>query len=159
MAETDRPGPEAIVPQSLEQKLKETVPDETKRAELLSLNRVKSITHQEIHRGPLPSPRTLREYDKIKKGLAERIVIMAENQSNHRINLENKAISSQLDESRKGQDYGLTIGLAGLVTCLILALTSHDWVAGIIGSSTLVGLVTVFVVGRRKQKEDLASKG
>ncbi len=68
-------------------------------------------------------------------------------------------VRSQVEESRRGQNYGLMIGLTGLIVSLVLAYLGHDAVGGIIGGSTLVGLVTVFVVGRTKQREELQRKG
>lgn len=83
---------------------------------------------------------------------------MAESQGAHRMELERQVIANQLDESKRGQNYGLLIGLTGLAICLTLALTGHDVVAGVVGGTTLVGLVAVFVVGKKQQREDLASK-
>jgi len=111
------------------------------------------------HVGPLPSPECLQEYNSVLPGLAERIVSMAEKQSNHRIKIEEIVIQSNVKESRLGQTYGLLIGLAGMAVTLTLALSGHDSVASIIGSSTLVSLVAVFVIGRRKQQKELERKG
>lgn len=44
---------------------------------------------------------------------------------------------------------GLAIGLAALGIAGYLALHGSQWVAGVIGGTTVVGLVTVFVVGNR----------
>lgn len=112
----------------------------------------------EAFSGPIPSPDTLRKYEEVLPGLAERIVKMAENQNSHRINLEDTVVTSQQKESRRGQHYGLLIGILGLATCVILSLSGHDAVATAIGSTTIVGLVTVFVVGKRQQRRDLARK-
>ncbi len=41
---------------------------------------------------------------------------------------------------------GLAIGCAALFTAYRMAMAGHDWVAGIIGGTTVVGLVSVFLV-------------
>lgn len=49
---------------------------------------------------------------------------------------------------------GLIIGVTALVIALKLALAGHDWVAGIVGGTTVVGLVSAFLIGaRRKAKQ------
>ncbi|HZY10138.1 MAG TPA: DUF2335 domain-containing protein [Bacteroidota bacterium] len=136
-------------------------PDQQKRERILSLflsHFSVSIESFESHSGPLPSPQMLKKYDEILPGLAERIVGMAERQSAHRIEIEKKAIDHKLGESKRGQDYGLIIGVVGIVSAGILSFADHDIVAGIIGGSTVVGLVTTFVVGKIQQKTDLAAK-
>ena len=42
----------------------------------------------QVHKGPLPSPEVLFQYNEIVSGAAERILIMAESQAKHRQNLE-----------------------------------------------------------------------
>ena len=44
------------------------------------------------HYGPLPPPSDLQEYDNVVPGAAERIIRMAENQSEHRRELERKVV-------------------------------------------------------------------
>ena len=76
---------------------------------------------------------------------------MAENQSNHGINLEDHAIKEELRQSRYGQYFGFTLGLLGMGIAAWLAQTGHDTVAGIFGTTTVIGLVTVFVIGKKSK--------
>lgn len=46
---------------------------------------------------------------------------------------------------------GLTIGLAALYTCYQLAMSGHDVVAGVVGGTTVVGLVSAFVIGVKRR--------
>jgi uncharacterized membrane protein len=48
------------------------------------------------------------------------------------------------------QCFGLVIGGASLYAAYMLAMAGHDVVAGVIGGTTVVGLVTAFVVGSSK---------
>jgi uncharacterized membrane protein len=138
----------------IQEELKRIEPDTKKRDRILAVFESHSITH----RGPLPSPDSLRQYEQIVPGLAERIVKMAENQSSHRMDLEQKVVNDQLGESKRGQYFGFAIAVICLVATLYLALQNHDTVAGILGGTTIVGLVTVFVLGKREQKENLSNK-
>jgi hypothetical protein len=45
---------------------------------------------------------------------------------------------------------GLIIGCVALAVSAYLAMNGHDTVAGIIGGTTVVGLVSAFVIGQRK---------
>lgn len=50
---------------------------------------------------------------------------------------------------------GLFIGCAALYSSYHLAMAGHDGVAGVIGGTTVVGLVSAFVIGaRRRSRQD-----
>lgn len=53
---------------------------------------------------------------------------------------------------------GLVIGFAGLGTAAYLAMNGHDGVAGVIGGTTVVGLVSVFVIGQARAAPKPASQ-
>ncbi len=48
-----------------------------------------------------------------------------------------------------GLFFALIIAFAGLGVAAYLAISGHDWVAGVIGGTTLVGLVTAFIAGKK----------
>jgi fructose-specific phosphotransferase system IIC component len=48
------------------------------------------------------------------------------------------------------QCFGLVIGCTSLYVAYSLAMAGHDLVAGVIGGTTVVGLVTAFVIGSKK---------
>jgi len=54
----------------------------------------------EVFSGPLPPPSVLSQYNQVVPGAAERIIAMAESQSEHRQQLENKVIESDIKNSR-----------------------------------------------------------
>lgn len=108
--------------------------------------------------GPLPHPNTLKEYDQIVQNGAERIFAKFEAQTNHRIQLENFAVREQLGQSSRGQIFGFIISILGLGLSVVLAIFGHEILASTIGGSTLIGLVTVFVVGRGSVKKNIESK-
>lgn len=71
--------------------------------------------------GPLPPPSVLKGYDEIIPGGAERILIMAEKQLEHRIERETKISNGLLAQSERGQHYALTVSLSALVGAVVLA--------------------------------------
>lgn len=117
-----------------------------------------SIRKASSFSGPIPPPELLKGYNEVVKDGAERIVIMAEKQSNHRMQLEDHAIKEELKQSRLGQVFGFILGIVGLVLAAILAILDHEAIAGIFGTTTILGLVTVFVLGKKAQKKDLEDK-
>ena len=53
-----------------------------------------------VHSGPLPSPEDLAKYNMIVPDAAERLLCMAENQQAHRMELEKKVVSSDIQRSQ-----------------------------------------------------------
>lgn len=126
-----------------------------------------SATHTQIqppnYEGPIPPPSLMREYEAIKPGLAERIVLMAEQEAEHRRAMERKVLDAQIDDARKyrraelvGQACGLTIGIAAIVAAAYAGIHGAQITGSLIGTTGVTGLVTAFIVGRQmmmKQKQ------
>ncbi len=113
-----------------------------------------TLIQERSHSGPLPDADTLIKYDSVIPNGADRIMSMAEKQQDHRIKLESNVVSSQSNQSKLGQSFGFFIGLVGIGCGTFLAFYDHETVGGIIAGGTVVSLVSVFVIGRNKQKED-----
>jgi uncharacterized membrane protein len=141
------------IPLPVQKRLEELVPDKGKREQLRQI-----YFEIQSHAGPLPQPEALAKYENVLPGLAERIVRMAENQSSHRIKLEDVTVNSQLGESKRGQLFGLIVGIFALMVALALGLSGQGIAASFIGSFDIVGLVAVFVTGRRQHYRNLAKK-
>jgi uncharacterized membrane protein len=104
--------------------------------------------------GPLPHPAILAQYNEIVPGAAERIIAMAEVQTQHRQQLEKAVIESDIRNSRLGLHYGLIIGLVAVLGGVACIVMGHEVGGSIVGGTGLTGLVGVFVYGsRQKQKE------
>lgn len=101
--------------------------------------------------GPLPHPEILAHYNQITPDAANRIICMAEQQASHRQHIEKTMIETEAGLRRKGQWFGFTLGIIGLIGGIICILLDKPWGAAISGVS-LVSLVSVFVFGRKKQK-------
>jgi len=110
------------------------------------------------HCGPLPPPEDLAVYDQHIPGGADRIMKMAEKQSDHRIAIETRVISSQQLQSGLGQIFGLVIAVFGISSGAYVALQGHDAVGGVIAGTTVVSLVYAFISGQRAQRRDLERK-
>ena len=142
----------------LDRDLKGIEPSDKKRGKILSIISSQLTATFKSYVGPIPSPENLKQYNDLLPGTAERLISMAERQSAHRIELEKKVISRQLEESTRGQYFGLIVALCFLAASYSLGMNGHDGLAGVLGGTTLVSLVAVFVIGKKKQREDLQSK-
>jgi len=109
--------------------------------------------------GPLPPPSSLKEYDSVLPGLAERIVTMAEAEARHRHDMDKEAtrqneliINKEFSERRIGQFMGLGIAAIAIGAAIFAIAHGAEKAAMVIGGTTVVGLATVFVVGRFKKE-------
>jgi uncharacterized membrane protein len=103
----------------------------------------------------------MKGYGKIDPTFPDRIMRMAEQQGQHRREMEASLLQADLSnesadqsERRLGQVFALVVAVAGLVATIWLASLKQPWVAGVVGGGTLVSLVTVFVLGRRSTARD-----
>lgn len=59
---------------------------------------------------------------------------------------------SQLIESRIGQMFAFCLGVLGILASVVIAYLGYPTQAVVFGSGTIVALVTVFLVGKARQK-------
>lgn len=110
------------------------------------------------HSGPIPSADALAQYGLVLENAPDRILRMAEKQADHRMELEKSTIRRQLNQSGIGQILAFLVSLSCLGASSWLAYEGHDAVAGVIGGTTVVGLVSVFIYGKVSQQKDLKEK-
>ncbi len=110
-----------------------------------------TLIQERSHSGPLPDAETLIQYNSVIPNGADRIMKMAEKQQDHRMSMESKVIESQNKQSGLGQLFGLIIGLVGIGCGTFLAYSGETTVGGIIAGGTVVSLVSVFVIGKKRQ--------
>jgi uncharacterized membrane protein len=115
---------------------------------------IRTVAKAETFAGPLPPPVVLEKYNQIVPGAADRIIAMAENQSQHRRELESTVIGSEIANSRLGLHYGLIIGLTAIIGGVICIMAGHETGGSIIGGAGLSGLVGVFVYGSRQRRKE-----
>ena len=111
-----------------------------------------TTTYTEIS-GPIPPPQILQHYNNIVPNAAERIISMAEKQSDHRMSLERKVIDSNIMKSYLGMIVGVSIALYGLYIAKEIAVNGNPATAGIIAVLDIGGLVWIAVNNTRAQKK------
>ena len=117
---------------------------------------IKSIQaiSQESFSGPIPHPDILMGYDRVNKGLADRIVRMAEKEQDGRLACNKKIVNGPINATKRGQWMGFIIAILFLGTAIYFATIGLIWLAGLILGSTIVALVTVFVVNKPSGNND-----
>ena len=102
----------------------------------------------------------LQKYNEVLPGAAERIVSMAESQGNHRRELEARVIESDIKSSVRGQWFGFVLGSLGLTAGFVLGLLGRSLAGSVVAGTSLVSLVSVFVIGSlRRSRERLQKYG
>lgn len=124
--------------------------------------------------GPLPPPDVLEKYERLHKGLVDRIVTMAEKEGDHRRGQEQRQLQSDIDArqfalesdrqtvnqgfkiQRRGQDYALAVVVATLLAAAYFVYLGHELGGGLLGVGGIVALAYVFIHGHKpKAKEPL----
>lgn len=108
---------------------------------------------QSTFSGPIPPPSILEGYEQLIPGAADRILKMAESDARHQQEIEFAALSGTLAEVKRAQLFAFFIVIIALGAAMLALKMGSPDVAGIIGGTTVVGLVSAFIVGRLAKSE------
>jgi uncharacterized membrane protein len=117
-----------------------------------------SSTQLELRAGPLPDPAILREYDELVPGAADRIISMAEQQSEHRRRLEAMVVRAGIRRAYAGATFGLILGMTSIGGGIYLAATGHDLTGFGLVITAVAGLAGVFIHSRYRGRQELVEK-
>lgn len=113
------------------------------------------IAEQELFSGPLPHPKHLAAYKEISPEIPERIMRMAENQSDHRRQLESAIVASNLKLEVRGQVFGFVIAMSAVIGGIYLMANGQSLEGASTAIAALAGLVGLFFWVRRERKQEL----
>lgn len=140
-----------ISPEILE--IIEKVPEQEKSFVLARLTSI-TMSMESYYTSPIPRPEDLQKYNEINPKAGEILFNGFEKQQSHRRALEKEIVGRQLNQNGRGQIFAFIISLAFALAAWDLGKTDHDWLGGILGGATLVSLVTVFILGKKKKVGD-----
>ena len=106
--------------------------------------------------GPLPPPDILARYNEAIPGGAERIIVLAERQAEHRLALETRVVDADIKRANWGLGAGFVVALAFLLASYLLIDRGNAAAGVILGTVDLVGLVGAFIYGtvsRRSERQ------
>lgn len=96
--------------------------------------------------GPvLPDPEVVRQWEALVPGFAEVVTTEFRRSLEHRASLERR----QMQLAERGALFALIAALAALAVTALAVVEHQAAVGSVVGGTTVVGLVTVFVTGRR----------
>ncbi len=121
---------------------------------LLDRPQVMAMVSRSAFRGPLPPPAMLREYNDIVPGAAERILERSEKEQAHRHRVTEKSVDGAIGKDRRGQWMAFAITILILVIAVVFALRGEMWFAGTLITVDLIGLASVFAIGRISKASD-----
>lgn len=104
--------------------------------------------------GPLPPPSMLAEYEDILPGAAERILSLTEKEQSGRLSSRDTALNGEISKDTRGQWMGFVITFTVLVIASVFAWRGNTVFAGTLIAIDLIGLATVFVIGRQSNIKD-----
>lgn len=108
--------------------------------------------------GPLPHPDLLAKYNLAVPNAAERIIAMAEKQSEHRQALETRVIASDIRLSFLGLIFALILSVGGIASSAYLINQGRELGGGILGGSSMATLAGIFIYGTQQRKRERERK-
>lgn len=101
--------------------------------------------------GPIPPPEIIRGYDEVVPGAAERIISMAERQSEHRQKMEEIMIRAESRDGLLGICFAFALGLGCIIVAAIVVILVPKSAGAIFGSLlgiTGIGtIIATFITG------------
>lgn len=126
---------------------KSDIPEESKNAIVQQM--------EMFYSGPLPAPSAFGQYDKVLPGAAERILKMAEQEQNHRHEVDNKQLYMLSRDSLVGIIAGMGLGVCALVAGVLVAMnvpnTGGTILGGVFGVSGVGTIAVSIIKGTRSQ--------
>lgn len=146
-------GPEAEGPSSIEiskDQLLELITSEELSGDATGGVVLMAKSQLSHHRGPLPPPEMMEEYNLVIPDLSERIVKAWEDEANHRRSCERDMVKAHVFDIKLGRGSALTFALIALGLTGYALYLNQPWVAGVLGSGTIGAVVTAFLNPQRK---------
>lgn len=129
----------------------------SKKSQITKTEQNKQVSVQgTIFSGPIPDPETLRKYENLLKGAADRILTMAEEQSSHRRQLENQKLlieKESIKDEHKERITGLLLAFVfslSVILASLYAITNGYQITGsILAGGVISGVIVSFILGRK----------
>ncbi len=107
---------------------------------------------------PMPSPEPLERLAALHPEAPKIVFEQWVSQSKHREALETAVIATKNRLAERGQLIGGFIGAIGLLGSFVAIIRGHDWAGTVIAGGCVLGLTSIFVLGKEAQRNDLTRK-
>ncbi len=115
-------------------------------------------TKQELYSGPIPHPEILSGYDNIVPGSADRLIIMAEREMEHRHKMESEIVEAEIRDSHIGMVFGFSLGILSLIAAVVAIIFAPSnagaIIGGLLGVTGIGSIIGVFVKSTRIKHPD-----
>ena len=103
--------------------------------------------------GPIPPPSIIKGYEEVLPGSADRILTMAEKQSNHRQEMEKRIIRTESRDSLLGILFAFMLGGGRIIAAVIMVILvpkSAGAISGaVLGVTGVVSIIATFIKSTR----------
>ena len=144
--------------QSKEQELARDQGTEVETEDDQKMVRAVARVIQSEFRGPIPPPEIISGYEAIIPGAADRILAMAEKQSQHRQEMEKIKIKSESRDGLLGILFAFVLGIGSIIAAIVIVVLVPQNAGAI--SSALLGMtgigsiIATFIQATRMEKKD-----
>lgn len=90
----------------------------------------------------------LNRIEKIQPAMAKILLDEVKAEAAHRRDVEIRRLQAETASKLRGQIFGLIACLASLGTACYAASVGAEWIGSIVGGSTILGIVSMFVLGK-----------
>ncbi len=139
--------PKVQIPDEMEEVIK-TLPKEKQEVLVAGIMQIQSFS------GPIPPPEIMQGYESVLPGSANRILTMAENQSAHRMEMEQSIVKRSLNQKTFGLIMASVLAVAILGMVVYFAILGLVWLAGVLATTSLLGVLVVLVLGKTPNEKD-----
>jgi len=110
------------------------------------------------YEAPLPPPHMLRQYEETLPGAADRIFTLMEEQTHHRLGLEDRQQIADISTERRSQLIGAAISLMSIAAAFFLIYQGKSIPGTTVFITTCASLIGLFIAGRLTQKKEREDK-
>jgi len=116
------------------------------------------ISKVQIWQGPVPHPEDLKRFDKVVPGTGKKLINQFIKQSDHRMSIENKVVSSNIKKESIGQIFGFTLMLLIIAGGFTMVFLDKDVVGMLFAASGFGGILALFFAQKSKSRKELQNK-
>lgn len=117
---------------------------------------VAEVIRSEQFSGPIPPPKIIKGYEEVLPGAADRILTMAEKQSNHRQEMEKIMIKSEARDSLLGILFAFALGIGCIIAAVVIVFMVPEGGGALAGSifgvTGICSIIATFIKSTRSNK-------
>ncbi|EKP1098577.1 DUF2335 domain-containing protein [Enterobacter hormaechei] len=106
------------------------------------------VRQSSYYSGPLPPYEIMQGYEEHCPGATKQFIDMLETNQTHNNRMHEKAVDATIERDKDNRKYAYSLTIIALIIVAVLGLFGHDWLAGIIGSTTILTILATFILNK-----------